>query len=83
MIEAPKKERTPAQAARRRRKNIERKAARRRIKEMNRQPPVVALSKSQYRAMFGLDADYDAYADAFIKGARKQFRRYEFPLEAR
>lgn len=42
---------------------------------------MIGLGRREYLAMFGADADYDAYADAFIAGAKKARRRWEFPVE--
>ena len=70
-----------AERARRQKKNRARKLARRRWREGQAMPPVIGLSRAQYAAMFGADADYEAYADTFIAGAKKARRRWEFPLE--
>lgn len=63
------------------RKNAKRKAARRRIAESFARPPVVALTRAEYRAAFGTCEGYDGYADMFISGAKKAHRRYVFPPE--
>ena len=80
-MEAPTQEISPEERARRQKRNRRRKLDRQKAAEGRALPPVVGLGRSQYFAMFGADADYDAYADAFIAGAKKARRRWEFPLE--
>lgn len=80
MPDSPKPK-TPAQLARRKRKNAARSRARAVKKEFRTNPPAIGLGKGDYLRLFGADADYDAYCDAFIAGARKAHRRHEFPLE--
>ena len=80
-MEAPTQEISPEERARRQKRNRRRKLDRQKAAEGRALPPVVGLGRSQYLAMFGADADYDAYADAFIAGAKKARRRWEFPLE--
>ena len=67
--------------ARRKKKNLKRKQARQRIAAGQALPPVVGLSRAAFAKLVGADADYSAYADAFILAAKKACRRYEFPLE--
>ena len=71
---------TPQERARRQKRNRKRKLARARFAEGQALPPVLGLGRTQYLALFGADADYDAYAEAFIAGAKKARRRWEFPL---
>ena len=66
--------------ARRRKKNAKRKLSRIKAAEFAKLPPVVGLGREEYARLFGEDADYDAYADAFIAGAKAKRRRWEFPL---
>lgn len=66
---------------RRKKKNRARKLSRARIAALYAMPPVVGLSRAQYARLVGPDANYDAYAEAFIAGAKWQHRHYEFPLE--
>ena len=80
-MDTPTQEITPQERARRQKRNQKRKLDRQRSAEGRALPPVVGLGRTQYLAMFGADADYDAYADAFIAGAKKARRRWEFPLE--
>jgi len=72
---------TEAQRARRKRRNLQRKAARRKAAEIKALPPVTALSRQAFRMLVGTDADYDLYAAQFIAEAKAKGRRYEFPLE--
>lgn len=74
------KPRTPAQLARRKRKNQARVRYRKIAREFRTNPPALGLGRLEYLAMFGSDADYDAYCDAFILAAKKAHRRHEFPL---
>ena len=79
---ADPKQRTPAQTEKRRRKNSKRKQARRLCAQGRALPPVVGLAKSEYiRLTGGTAGEYDAYCAAFIVGAKKSRRRWEFPLE--
>lgn len=71
---------TPSQRAYRTRQNAKRKINRAKLKARLAMPPVVALSKPAYFGLLGTLDTYDAYADAFIAGAKKLNRRYEFPL---
>ena len=80
-MDATTPEITPQERARRQKRNRKRKEARRKVAEGQALPPVVGMGRTQYLALFGADADYDAYADAFIAGAKKARRRWEFPLE--
>ena len=80
-MEAPTQEISPEERARRQKRNRRRKLDRQKAAEGRALPPVVGLGRLQYLAMFGADADYDAYADAFIAGAKKARRRWEFPPE--
>ena len=77
----PTHEISPEERAKRQKRNRRRKLDRQKAAEGRALPPVVGLGRLQYLAMFGADADYDAYADAFIAGAKKARRRWEFPLE--
>ena len=72
---------SPQERARRQKRNRKRKLDRQRSAEGRALPPVVGLGRAQYFTMFGEDADYDQYADAFIAAAKKARRRWEFPLE--
>ena len=78
-MEAPTQEISPEERARRQKRNRRRKLDRQKAAEGRALPPVVGLGRSQYLAMFGADADYDAYADAFIAGAKKAGRGGAFP----
>lgn len=70
-------------AARRRKKNLKRKMARRRYAAARALPPLAALGKQQFMQMTGCTTEeYDAYADQFIAAAKKAHRRWEFPHEA-
>ena len=80
-METPTQEIGPEERARRQKRNRKRKLDRQKAAEGRALPPVVGLGRAQYHAMFGADADYDAYADAFIAGAKKARRRWEFPVE--
>ena len=80
-MEAPTQEISPEERAKRQKRNRRRKLDRQKAAEGRALPPVVGLGRAQYHATFGADADYDAYADAFIAGAKKARRRWEFPLE--
>ena len=80
-MDTPTQEITPQERARRQKRNRKRKLARKLWAEMQALPPVVGLGRAQYLTMFGEDADYDQYADAFIAAAKKARRRWEFPLE--
>ena len=80
-MDTPIQEITPQERARRQKRNRKRKLARKLWAEMQALPPVVGLGRTQYLAMFGADADYDSYADAFIAAAKKARRRWEFPLK--
>lgn len=74
---------TPAQRARRARKNAKRKAARRLCAAGRALPPVVGLSLREFvAATGGTAAEYDAYADRIIAAARQARRRWMFPVEA-
>lgn len=66
--------------ARRRKKNAKRKLCRLRAAECAKLPPVMGLGREEYARLFGEDADYDQYADAFIAAAKAKRRRWEFPL---
>jgi len=80
-MEAATQEISPQERARRQKRNRKRKLDRLRSAEGRVLPPVVGLGRSQYLALFGADANYDQYADAFIAGAKKARRSWEFPLE--
>ena len=80
-MEAPTQEISPEERARRQKRNRKRKLDRQKVTEGRALPPVVGLSRNEYRLLFGEEACYDAYADAFIAGAKKARRRWEFPLE--
>ena len=75
------KVRTPAQIARQKRKNRARLRSRKTAREFRTNPPALGLGRGEYLALFGVDADYDAYCDAFILAAKAAHRRHEFPLE--
>ena len=66
---------------RRRKKNAARKRSRLKRAQLRALPPAVGLSRDQYARLVGADANYDTYADAFIAGAKRAGRRWEFPLE--
>lgn len=72
---------TPAQLARRKRKNRARLRSRKIAREFKINPPAIGMGRRDYLALFGADADYDAYCDTFIAAAKKAHRRHEFPLE--
>jgi hypothetical protein len=73
---------TEAQREKRRKKNAKRKFSRQRYAANQALPPIMGLSRAQFEALVGgTQADYDAYADNFIKGVKAKGRRYEFPLE--
>ena len=80
-MEAPTQEISPEERARRQKRNRRRKLDRQKAAEGRALPHVIGLGRREFLAMFGADADYDAYADAFIAGAKKARRRWEFPLE--
>lgn len=76
------KPRTPAQIAKRKRKNAKRKLARQLCAAGRALPPVTGLSRVDFMRLTGGSAEeYDAYAEKFIAGAKKARRRWEFPLE--
>ena len=75
------KPRTPAQIAKRKRKNAKRKLARQLCAAGRALPPVTGLSRGDFMRLTGSTAEYDAYAEKFIAGAKKARRRWEFPLE--
>lgn len=72
---------TEAQREKRRKKNRKRVEQRKRAKARAALPPVIGLSRAEFRQMFGPDVDYEAYAETFIAGVKAQGRRVEFPPE--
>jgi len=86
-MEAPTQEISPEERAKRQKRNRRRKLDRQKAAEGRALPPVVGLGRAQYHATFGADADYDAYADAFIAGAKKaggagSFRLNDWPARS-